>query len=74
MPPAVVTRTSTVPVPAGVVAVICVPLFTVKPAAAVAPNVTAVAPDRLVPVSTIVVPPACGPAAGLIEVTAGAGV
>src|SRR6202021_1098805 len=48
--PAVVTLTSTVPVPAGEVAVIWVAEVTVKLVAAVAPNVTAVAPVKLVPV------------------------
>ncbi len=72
VPPTVVTRTSTVPVPAGAVAVICVALLTVKPVAAVAPKVTAVAPDRLVPVRVTVVPPAVGPAVGEMEVTVGA--
>ena len=38
VPPAVVTRTSTVPVPAGEVAVIEVAELTVKPVAAVAPK------------------------------------
>ncbi|MNM52519.1 hypothetical protein D3C81_635980 [compost metagenome] len=64
MPPVVVTRTSTVPVPAGAVAVICVALLTVKPVAAVAPNVTAVAPVKRVPVMMTEVPPAAGPAVG----------
>ncbi|OWG15639.1 hypothetical protein KDK82_3132 [Delftia sp. K82] len=72
VPPAVVMRTSTVPVPAGAVAVICVALLTVKPVAAVAPKVTAVAPERLVPVMTTEVPPAAGPAVGETEVTVGA--
>ena len=51
---------------------ICDALLTVKPVAAVAPNVTAVAPEKFVPVITTVVPPEVGPEAGLIEVTAGA--
>jgi hypothetical protein len=51
-----VTRTSTVPVPAGAVAVIWVALLTVMPVAAVAPNVTAVAPVKRVPVMVTVVP------------------
>jgi hypothetical protein len=63
---------STVPVPAGDVAVIWVAELTVNPVAAVAPNVTAEAADRFVPVMTTVVPPVCGPAAGEIEVTVGA--
>lgn len=46
--------------------------LTVKLVAAVAPNVTAVAPDKFAPVMVTVVPPACGPAVGESEVTAGA--
>ena len=41
-------------------------------AAAVAPNFTAVAPARLVPVIVTTVPPACGPVAGSTDDTAGA--
>ena len=72
MPPAVVTVTSTVPVPAGAVAVIWVAELTVKPVALVAPNFTAVAASKLVPVIVTVVPPAVGPDVGEIDVTAGA--
>ena len=72
VPPAVVTRTSTVPVPAGDVAVIWVVLLTTKPVAAVAPKFTAVAPLRLVPVMTTEVPPVAGPDVGAIDVTVGA--
>lgn len=67
-----VTRTSTVPVPAGAVAVICVALFTVKPVAAVAPKLTAVAAVKAAPVRVTGVPPAVGPAAGDKPVTVGA--
>nr|MCA1071699.1 hypothetical protein [Delftia acidovorans] len=70
--PTVVTRTSTVPVPAGAMAVIWVALLTVKPVAAVAPKVTAVAPDRLVPVIVTMVPPLAGPAVGEMDDTVGA--
>ena len=57
MPPGVVTVMSTVPaLPAGVVAVICEALTTVKLVAAFDPNVTAVAPVRLVPVIVTDVP------------------
>ena len=73
VPPVVVTLTSTVPVPAGEVAVIVVAETTVKPVAAVAPNVTAVAPVKLVPVMVTVVPPPPGPEVGEIDVTVGAG-
>ncbi|OWG15638.1 hypothetical protein KDK82_3131 [Delftia sp. K82] len=73
VPPTVVMRTSIVPAAwAGAVAVICVALLTVNPVAAVAPKVTAVAPDRLVPVRVTVVPPAVGPAVGEMDVTVGA--
>ncbi len=56
VPPGVVTVTSTVPaVPAGAVAVMLVALLTVKLVAAVEPNLTAVAPVKLVPVIVTVV-------------------
>ena len=73
VPPTVVTLTSTVPVPAGDVAVILVALFTVNEIAAVAPNFTALAPVKFVPVTVTVVPPALGPEVGLTLVTVGAG-
>jgi hypothetical protein len=57
VPPAVVTVTSTVPIPAGEVAVIWVALLTAKEAAALLPNLTAVAPEKLVPVMVTLVPP-----------------
>ena len=66
---------STAPaLPAGDVAVIEVALLTVNEVAAVAPNFTAVAPVKLVPVMVTDVPPSVVPAVGLIEVTVGAGV
>jgi hypothetical protein len=68
----VVTVMSTVPVPAGEVAVIWVALLTVKDAAAVPPKLTAVAPVKLVPVIFTDVPPAAGPEDGLTFVTVGA--
>ncbi|OEZ89314.1 hypothetical protein JAB6_01280 [Janthinobacterium sp. HH104] len=74
VPPVVVTRTSTVPLPLGAVAVICVALLTVKPVAAVAPKVTAVAPVKPVPVMVTLVPPAVEPAVGEMLVTVGAGI
>ena len=67
-----VTLTSTVPVPAGDVAVIWVAELTVKVVAAVAPKITAVAPVNPVPVIVTVVPPDVGPDVGEIEVAAGA--
>ena len=73
VPPAVVTVTSTVPAPsAGEVAVIDVALLTVKPAAAVPPKLTAVAPVKPVPVIVTDVPPAVVPLFGLTLVTVGA--
>ena len=44
---------------------------TVTPVAAVAPKVTAVAPEKLRPVIVTVVPPASGPDVGEIDVTDG---
>ena len=73
VPPAVVTVTSTVPLPAGDVAVIEVALLTVTDVAAVLPNFTLVAPVRFVPVMVTLVPPALGPVFGLMLVTVGAG-
>ena len=73
MPPVVVTVMSTVPAePLGEVAVIWVALLTVKPVALVAPNLTAVAPERLVPVITTDVLPAVGPLVGLMLEMVGA--
>jgi hypothetical protein len=61
VPLAVITVISTVPVPAGAVAVMLVTLATVKLAAAVVPNFTAVAPVKFVPVMVKVVPPCVVP-------------
>ena len=67
-----VTVTSTVPEPAGLVAVIDVALLTVTAVAAVEPNAT-VSPDaKPVPVIDTVVPPAAGPLVGLTADTVGA--
>ena len=72
VPPLPATVTSTVPEPAGLVAVIDVALFTVTPVAAVEPNAT-VSPDaKPVPVMVTVVPPAAGPLDGLTADTVGA--
>ena len=69
--PELVAVTSTVPVPAGEVAVSEVPSpLTVTMVAALVPNMTVV-PVRLVPVTVTVVPPASGPSLGAIEVTVG---
>ncbi len=72
-PPAVVTVISMVPAEElGSVAVIVVELTTVKLAAFVAPNLTAVAPIKFVPVKVTVVVPPSGPLVALMEVTVGA--
>ena len=73
VPPGVVTVTSTVPEPAGEVAVMLVALLTVKLAAAVVANLTALAPVKPVPLIATEVLPVVGPEAGLRPVTAGAG-
>jgi hypothetical protein len=72
-PPGVVTLMSTVPAePAGEVATTWVAVFEVM-VAAVDPKLTAVAPDRLLPVIVTDVPHAAGPLTGLTPLTAGAG-
>src|SRR5450631_2099400 len=73
VPLGVVTLTVTAPTPAAVTAVIWVAELTVKLAAAVAPNFTAVAPVKLVPVMTTLVPPASGPDVGVRPEIVGAG-
>ena len=73
VPPGVVTRTLAVPaVPAGVVAVMVVAVTTTTAVAAVPPNVTAVAPVKLVPVMVTDCAPASGPDDGLMDVAVGA--
>ena len=71
VPSGVVTVRSTVPVPAGLSAVIDVSLTTVRFVAAFVPKSTAVAPVKLVPVIVTNVPPPIGPAVGLIAETVG---
>ena len=72
VPTGVVTTTLAVPaVPAGVVAVIEVALTTTTLVAAVPPIVTPVAPVKFVPVIVTACPPAAGPLAALIALTAG---
>ena len=71
MPPGVVTVTSTVPVPVGATAEMDVAETTLKDVAALAPNFTAVAPVKFVPVTVTVVPPEVDPEDGLIKVTVG---
>jgi hypothetical protein len=53
-------------------AVIWVALLTVNEVAAVLPNLTMVAPVKLLPVIVTLVPPMVGPAFGPIDVTVGA--
>ncbi len=71
VPAGVVTVTSTVPVPAGEVAVIWVSEPTVKEVAGLGPKRTALAPVKPVPVMVTDVPPAAGPEVGLMAVTDG---
>jgi hypothetical protein len=72
VPPRFVTRTSTVPVPAGKFAVIWVELFTVKDVALFDPKVTAETFVKPVPVITTPIPPASAPTEVLRPVTVGA--
>ena len=75
VPPAVVTRTSAVPDRcSGVTAVMLVDEFTVKLVAATPPNVTAVAPVKLVPVMVTVEPPVVVAVPGVTLLTAGAAI
>ena len=71
VPPGVVTLISTLPAPAGEVAVRRVAALYVTLAALV-PNVTVDALVNPVPVMVTAVPPAAGPVAGEIQVTVGA--
>jgi hypothetical protein len=73
LPPGVVTVTLTVPVPAGLVTVICV-LESAVIVPAAPPKLTPVAPSRLVPLIVTAVPPAVVPLDGDNPLTAGAGV
>jgi hypothetical protein len=73
VPPALVTVTSTVPVPAGLVHVMLVPaVLTAKAVAAVPPKETLESLVNPVPVIVTVVAPAVGPTVGLTAVTVGA--
>ena len=73
VPPGVVTFTSTVPLPAGLTAVICVALTSVGLLAATFPNFTWMGVVKPVPVIVTFVPPLTGPAVGSIFVTVGTG-
>ena len=65
VPPGVVTVTSTVPVPAGAVAVMVVALLTVKLVAAVVPKLDRGGAGEVGAGDGDAVPPAGGPAVGL---------
>jgi len=71
VPATAVTLTSTVPVPAGDVAVIWVELLTVNEPAGLLPKLTPVTAKKLVPVMVTVVPPPGGPVFGLTLTTVG---
>ena len=71
VPAGVVTVMSTVPAPAGLVAVIWVSESTVMAAALAVPKATLVAPVKPLPEIVTVVPPAGAPVAGLTEFTIG---
>ena len=73
VPPGVLTVTSTVPEPAGEVAVTCVGDSALSAVAFAEPNLTSLAPVRFVPVIFTEVPPAAGPLVGSTSVTVGAG-
>ena len=72
VPPGVVTMTSTVPLPAGEVALISVVLSAVNEPAAVAPNMTPAAFPRLLPWMVTEVPPEDPPLSGVKAVMVGA--
>nr|WP_280295046.1 hypothetical protein [Nocardia abscessus] len=73
VPPGPVTVTGTIPVPAGVTAVIWVSELTVNEVAGVLPKLTAVAPVKPEPVRVTVVPPPVEPWLGLMLLNAGTG-
>ena len=74
VPEEVLTITSTVPLPAGLVAVIWVALTTLNLLAGVCPNVTLETPVKFVPTIVTLVPPVVYPVFGLSPVTVGVGV
>ena len=71
VPLGVVTVMSWTPVPAGEVIRMEVAETTVRAVPATVPNLTLVAPVKLVPVKVTTVPPAVGPEAGVIDVITG---
>ena len=72
VPPAAVTVTWTVPVPAGAVTVISVAEITLTLVASLAPKWTALTPMKFVPWMVTLVPPLCVPLFGDNEETLGA--
>jgi hypothetical protein len=73
VPEALVTVMSIVPLPAGLVHVICVSLSTETPDAGLAPKLTPVAPVNPEPAIVTASPPAEVPLVGAMLVTTGAG-
>ena len=71
VPPGVVTVTSAVPVPAGLIATISLAV-SLTIAAGLLPKSTAVAFARFAPMIVSDVPPVVGPAVGLMVVSVGA--
>lgn len=71
MPPGVVTRRLTVPLPAGEVARKVVALSNCTLVPATAPKATVAPLTKFVPVMVTTVPPDEGPVAGVIELTVG---
>ena len=67
-----VTVTETTPVPAGTVTVRLVAVTALTPVPAVEPKSTVGIPEKPVPLTVTVLPPAWGPLFGLTEVTVGA--
>jgi hypothetical protein len=73
VPEGFVTVMSIVPLPAGLVHVICVSLSTETPDAGLAPKLTPVAPVNPLPVIVTLSPPLAFPLVGAMLVTTGAG-
>jgi hypothetical protein len=65
VPKAVVTHTSAVPIPGGLMAAISESLSTLMFGEFVVPKLTCVAPVKPLPVMMTIVPPAIGPLIGL---------
>ena len=71
VPPGPLTVTSTVPLPAGEVAISSLSSTTTKLGEALEPKSTLVAPVKLVPIMVTDVPPVVGPLVGETAVTVG---